>query len=400
MPAKLRVTLIKSTISHNRAQPRRPCARSACTGSVRPSRSPTTRRPAAWSARSASWSSVEELRRGRPSRVQGEGMKLHDLRPARRLAHAPRTRVGRGIAAGQGKTAGRGTKGQKARAGGSIPAWFEGGQTPLHIRIPKLRGFKNRFKIEYEVVNVGRIVELAELGAFASGESGPSRRRREAGQGRSDHGQPGAARGRPASSARSTSRSRSSARAMSSAPVRRRRRVQRERRAPRSRRPAARSRCSRSRPGSCRRSAIEPAAEATPERPAGSRPRRSRRGPPRPPPSRPTGAGRDATAAEAPRPAGPRPTRTPARPPPRSPRARPRLPTRPTTPPTPSRRAPPQAKPPLQPRPRSPEAGQGDDGTEPAKAARPRPRHQPPTWPRPTRPPPPSSDDAAASEDA
>jgi large subunit ribosomal protein L15 len=93
-------------------------------------------------------------------------MKLHDLRPADG-SRQPRTRVGRGIAAGKGKTAGRGTKGQKARAGGSIPPWFEGGQTPLHMRIPKLRGFKNRFKIDYEVVNVGAIGALAERGAFA-----------------------------------------------------------------------------------------------------------------------------------------------------------------------------------------------------------------------------------------
>jgi large subunit ribosomal protein L15 len=92
-------------------------------------------------------------------------MKLHDLRPADG-SRQPRMRVGRGIAAGKGKTAGRGTKGQKARAGGSIPPWFEGGQTPLHMRIPKLRGFKNRFKIEYEVVNVGAIGALAEGGAF------------------------------------------------------------------------------------------------------------------------------------------------------------------------------------------------------------------------------------------
>jgi large subunit ribosomal protein L15 len=96
-------------------------------------------------------------------------MKLHDLKPAEG-SRKPRKRVGRGIAAGQGKTAGRGTKGQKARAGGSIPPWFEGGQTPLHMRIPKLRGFKNRFKIDYEVVNIGRIGELALLGAFESGE--------------------------------------------------------------------------------------------------------------------------------------------------------------------------------------------------------------------------------------
>jgi large subunit ribosomal protein L15 len=92
-------------------------------------------------------------------------MKLHDLRPADG-SRQPRTRVGRGIAAGKGKTAGRGTKGQKARAGGGIPAWFEGGQTPLHMRIPKLRGFKNRFKIEYEVVNIGAIGALADAGAF------------------------------------------------------------------------------------------------------------------------------------------------------------------------------------------------------------------------------------------
>jgi large subunit ribosomal protein L15 len=91
-------------------------------------------------------------------------MKLHDLRPAEG-SRKPRTRVGRGIAAGKGKTAGRGTKGQKARTGhGSLPAWFEGGQTPIHIRIPKLRGFKNKFRIEFEIVNIGRISDLADTG--------------------------------------------------------------------------------------------------------------------------------------------------------------------------------------------------------------------------------------------
>jgi large subunit ribosomal protein L15 len=96
-------------------------------------------------------------------------VKLHDLRPAPGSRKAKR-RVGRGIAAGQGKTAGRGTKGQKSRAGGNLPAWFEGGQTPLHQRIPKLRGFRNPFKIEYEIVNLGAIARLVELGAFESGE--------------------------------------------------------------------------------------------------------------------------------------------------------------------------------------------------------------------------------------
>jgi large subunit ribosomal protein L15 len=96
-------------------------------------------------------------------------MKLHELRPAAGSRTA-RTRVGRGIAAGKGKTAGRGTKGQKARAGASIPPWFEGGQTPLHQRIPKLRGFRNPFKLEYEVVNLERISALVELGALEAGD--------------------------------------------------------------------------------------------------------------------------------------------------------------------------------------------------------------------------------------
>jgi large subunit ribosomal protein L15 len=97
-------------------------------------------------------------------------VKLHDLKPAAGSRREKR-RVGRGIAAGQGKTAGRGTKGQKARAGGKIPAWFEGGQTPLHQRIPKLRGFRNLFKVEYEVVNVGDIGRVAESGGFESDDA-------------------------------------------------------------------------------------------------------------------------------------------------------------------------------------------------------------------------------------
>ena len=101
-------------------------------------------------------------------------MKLHDLRPPDG-SNTARTRVGRGIAAGKGKTAGRGTKGQKARAGGSIPPWFEGGQTPLHMRIPKLRGFKNRFKVEYEVVNVGDIAARIDAGAFAAAGTAPGK---------------------------------------------------------------------------------------------------------------------------------------------------------------------------------------------------------------------------------
>jgi large subunit ribosomal protein L15 len=88
-------------------------------------------------------------------------MKLHDLRPTPGSRNAPR-RVGRGHGSGRGKTAGRGTKGQKSRAGGNLPAWFEGGQTPLHVRTPKLHGFKNRFRIEYVPLNLAR---LGEVGA-------------------------------------------------------------------------------------------------------------------------------------------------------------------------------------------------------------------------------------------
>jgi large subunit ribosomal protein L15 len=87
-------------------------------------------------------------------------VKLHDPQP-RRGSHQPPRRLGRGHGSGRGKTAGRGTKGQKSRAGGGIPAWFEGGQTPLHIRTPKLHGFTNRFRVEYAPLNLGRLSEAA-----------------------------------------------------------------------------------------------------------------------------------------------------------------------------------------------------------------------------------------------
>jgi large subunit ribosomal protein L15 len=99
-------------------------------------------------------------------------MKIHDLHPAEGSTQK-RTRVGRGIAAGKGKTAGRGTKGQRSRAGASIPAWFEGGQTPIHIRIPKLRGFRNINDIEYEVVNVGAISAAIEAGKLEVQKGAP-----------------------------------------------------------------------------------------------------------------------------------------------------------------------------------------------------------------------------------
>jgi large subunit ribosomal protein L15 len=85
----------------------------------------------------------------------GSPLKVHHLRPAPG-AKTAKTRVGRGEAS-KGKTAGRGTKGTKARY--QVPAAFEGGQMPLHMRLPKLKGFKNRFRTEYQVVNLDKIAE-------------------------------------------------------------------------------------------------------------------------------------------------------------------------------------------------------------------------------------------------
>ncbi len=89
-------------------------------------------------------------------------MKVHDLQPSPG-SNRRRKRVARGIAGKGGKTAGRGTKGQRARS--KVPAGFEGGQNPLHNRLPKLRGFNNPFRVEYQVVNLDTIAEtgLAEV---------------------------------------------------------------------------------------------------------------------------------------------------------------------------------------------------------------------------------------------
>lgn len=87
----------------------------------------------------------------------GSALKVHHLRPAPG-AKSAKIRVGRGEGGKRGKTAGRGTKGTKARY--QVPARFEGGSTPIHMRLPKLRGFKNPFKTEYQVVNLDKIASL------------------------------------------------------------------------------------------------------------------------------------------------------------------------------------------------------------------------------------------------
>ena len=99
-------------------------------------------------------------------------MKLHDLRPptGTRKKHK---RVGRGIAAGQGKTAGRGTKGQNARSGGGVRPYFEGGQLPLVRKLPFARGisFSNPYQIEYKPINIKRLLRHFEDGAVISPET-------------------------------------------------------------------------------------------------------------------------------------------------------------------------------------------------------------------------------------
>lgn len=93
-------------------------------------------------------------------------LKVHHLRPAPG-AKTAKTRVGRGEGS-KGKTAGRGTKGTTARY--QVPAAFEGGQTPLHMRLPKMRGFKNPFRVEYQVVNLDKLGALYPEGGSVSVE--------------------------------------------------------------------------------------------------------------------------------------------------------------------------------------------------------------------------------------
>ena len=99
---------------------------------------------------------AEQTSRREAGELKSHALKVHHLRPAPG-ARTAKTRVGRGEAS-KGKTAGRGTKGTKARY--QVSPAFEGGQMPLHMRLPKLRGFKNPFRTEYQVVNLDRLGAL------------------------------------------------------------------------------------------------------------------------------------------------------------------------------------------------------------------------------------------------
>ena len=121
-----------------------------------PAKAPATKKPAAKkpAAKKAQGSNVAEG-------PKVSTLRMHHLRPADG-AHQTKIRVGRGEGGTRGKTAGRGTKGTGARY--QVPERFEGGQTPIHRRIPKLRGFKSPFRVEYQVVNVSALAELYPKG--------------------------------------------------------------------------------------------------------------------------------------------------------------------------------------------------------------------------------------------
>lgn len=141
---------------------KKPAKPAAAPKAARPAKAPVRRRKSADdAARPAAAAAAQASREGTVARPRWTG--VHDLRPAPGATRS-RKRVGRGPGSGHGKTAGRGSKGQKSRSGYHHQRGFEGGQMPLHRRVPK-RGFTNIFRVEYDVVN------LSALDAFEAGEA-------------------------------------------------------------------------------------------------------------------------------------------------------------------------------------------------------------------------------------
>ena len=153
-----------------------------------PSRSTAARSARSGSARSARTNVLPDRPeiRGMIARVPhlvsggGDPVKIHDLKPAPG-SRRPKRRVGRGIGGKGGKTAGRGSKGQGAR--GTVPARFEGGQTPLHRRTPKAKGFNNPFRVEYHVVNLTTLDGVRRRRRGHARHAARARPRRQAGPG-------------------------------------------------------------------------------------------------------------------------------------------------------------------------------------------------------------------------
>ena len=151
-PAKKATEAAAEATPAKKAPARKPAAKKADTAeAAEPAKKPATK-----------------ASKAKPEAEVGAGgvLKVHHLRPAP-CAKTAKTRVGRGEAS-KGKTAGRGTKGTKARY--QVPARFEGGQMPLHMRLPKLRGFKNPFRVEYQVVNLDKLTALYPEGGSVTVE--------------------------------------------------------------------------------------------------------------------------------------------------------------------------------------------------------------------------------------
>jgi len=153
--------------SADKAAEKKPAAKKPAASKAAAEKKPAAKKPAAASAAKATDASAEKkpaAKKAPAKKAEPEAkvntLKMHHLRPAEG-AHTRKTRVGRGEAS-KGKTAGRGTKGTGARY--QVPERFEGGQTPIHMRIPKLPGFKNPFKVTYQVVNVSQIAQLFPKG--------------------------------------------------------------------------------------------------------------------------------------------------------------------------------------------------------------------------------------------
>jgi large subunit ribosomal protein L15 len=143
----------------DKAAPKKAAAKATTTKAAAPKA--TTTKSAASSAAASTTTSTKSASAGQSTDVaRPQVLKVHHLRPAPGAKKA-KTRVGRGEGS-KGKTAGRGTKGQKARY--QVKVGFEGGQMPLHMRTPKLRGFKNPFRVEYQVVNLEKLGELYPQG--------------------------------------------------------------------------------------------------------------------------------------------------------------------------------------------------------------------------------------------
>jgi large subunit ribosomal protein L15 len=135
----------------------KPAAAKAAPKKAAPKKAAADKAPA---TAAAAKTTAKTTAKSEPAEAREHVLKVHHLRPAPGAKKA-KTRVGRGEGS-KGKTAGRGTKGTKARY--TVRIGFEGGQMPLHMRTPKLRGFKNPFRVEYQVVNLGKLAELYPAG--------------------------------------------------------------------------------------------------------------------------------------------------------------------------------------------------------------------------------------------